>query len=408
MLNFFPYPVPILGTANAGGMTSAPVGLVQWSNGGGPPYNTSSQAITVDPVNGFIYFERPTAMVFGSQVTVPVNVMAFVPVATGGLAVYAPSSSTYSGTLSTVEGIQRRKVITVMDWRDASNFSNMQTYANEMLGSMQDVVVEGTVPYYGIPGAAYLAPGQSVSIAGSGYTTGWETLNLPVIACDVIFQNAESGTWYQTVLQLSNRRGRFSAAQFLRPRVAGQQLGSAEMGAYKADYALGQKQLAESQAGLGKIQSAVEAGAGGQLDIGGTKLDVGARPEVTDTASQLAAFLGEGPAGGLSPFSTAMGMGAGPALGGAMGPAMTQTGAIAGGAGLETGTEFAGAEMGPLTQPELQGIQAAQKQEATAAKQITEAETDKRFQEAMKAAQRAEETGSAGGFANRSIGLGPS
>ncbi len=240
LLNFFPYPVPILAAGgNAGGMTSSPVGMIQWSNSGSTPYNTASMGLTVDPVNGLVYFDRPTALTFGSQVTPPNNVIAFLPVANGSLAAFAPSSTTYSGTLFTVEGIKRTKIITCRDWKDYSNTSNMQTFASEFLSAVQDVVVEGTVPYYGLL-TQYLtigASGQAVSIAGNdtvhSYTTGWESLNLPVVSVEVAFQSGAEGTSYAMVLHLSNRRGRFNSDQFLRPNVTGQQLGGGT-GAFSA------------------------------------------------------------------------------------------------------------------------------------------------------------------------------
>jgi hypothetical protein len=225
MLNYFPYPVPIrASTGLAGGMTSTPTGIIQWSNGGTPPYFTTPMGITVDPVNGLIYFDRPTALTFGNTKTEASNVGAFLPIATGALATYAPSSSTYSGTLYTVEGIQRRKVITSRDWRDASNTANMATFATEFLDSVKDVVVEGVVPYLGTI-EVYMTGGQAVSIAGSGYTTGWESLALPVVSVEVVFQNAAQGTSYVTQLHLSNRRGRYTADQHLRPSITGMQIG---------------------------------------------------------------------------------------------------------------------------------------------------------------------------------------
>ncbi len=229
LLNFFPYPVPILAAGgNAGGMTSTPVGMIQWSNGGGAPYQTAAMDITGDPVNALIYFARPTALTFGSQTTPPANVIAFVPVANGSLNVTVPTGSPgYSGTLYTVEGIQRTKVITIRDWKDYSNTANMTTFATEFLTSVNNVVVEGTVPYYGLL-TTYLtvgASGQAVSIAGSTYTTGWESLTLPVVSVEVAFQSGAEGTSYAMVLHVSNRRGRFNSDNFLRPNVTGQQLG---------------------------------------------------------------------------------------------------------------------------------------------------------------------------------------
>jgi hypothetical protein len=233
ILNYFPYPVPIRGTPATASLalTSTPVGLIAWSANGSAPFNVSSMGITIDPVNGYIYFDRPTALVFGSSVTAPNNVVAFVPVASGSLSVTMPSGGGYTGTTYSVEGIQRRKYITVRDWRDQSNLTNMAQFASEQMDSVKDVVVEGTVPYYGLL-TTYLTPGSSgraVSIAGNGYTTGWESLALPVVSCEVLFQSGPVGTSYAMALHLSNRRGRFTAENFLRPNVSTAQLGTGDV-----------------------------------------------------------------------------------------------------------------------------------------------------------------------------------
>jgi hypothetical protein len=80
------------------------------------------------------------------------------------------------------------------------------------------VVWEGTLPYYGAL-TQFLAPGNAINIAGSGYTTGWESLNLPIVSIELGFLNGNTGTSYSTVLHLSNRRGRYSPAAFLRPNM---------------------------------------------------------------------------------------------------------------------------------------------------------------------------------------------
>lgn len=229
--NQFPYPVAwVSASGTAAEMISSPMGIVMFNPFGGtsPPYNAVSIGITLDPENGLIYFDQPTQVVaYGTNLPVrwAGNVQAFVPVAYGTLTAYAPSATTYSGTLDAVEGVQRTKTITVLEWKDYSNNANMQLFANEMLDSVKDVVVEGTVPYLGLQ-AAYLSPGQSVSIAGDGYTTGWESLALPVASVEVEFQSGNRGTSYLSTLHLSNRRGRYSAENFLRPGITGAQFGA--------------------------------------------------------------------------------------------------------------------------------------------------------------------------------------
>ena len=80
--------------------------------------------------------------------------MALLAVANGSLSVTVPQvggSAGYSGTCYTVEGIKRTKIITSRDWTDQSNNVNMTSFATEYLGSTSNTVVEGTVPYNGLP-----------------------------------------------------------------------------------------------------------------------------------------------------------------------------------------------------------------------------------------------------------------
>jgi hypothetical protein len=235
MENYFPYPVAYVNSqGNAASVTSTPMGTVMWSPFGGttPPFNAGMDPVTLDPVNGYVYFDTPVQVVSGGLANPPswpINVQAFLPIAIGTLSAYAPSSSTYSGTLYTVEGISRTKIITVTQWRDFGNQATMNLFAAEYLSSVQDVVVEGTLPYLALPPAAYLSPGQAVSIAGisgsTAYVTGWESLSLPVASLEVHFQPGPGGTSYTTILHLSNRRGRYSFANYLRPNITGAQFG---------------------------------------------------------------------------------------------------------------------------------------------------------------------------------------
>ena len=236
LLNYFPYPVAvtIAPINNAAWVTSSIQGFTQVSEtGSGAPYVTASANITVDPVNGYVYFNAPTAFVINAAAGTyrqPYNVMALLAVSNGALSVTVPQiggSPGYAGTCYTVEGITRTKTVTVRDWTDPSNNLNMQTFATEYLGSVQNTVVEGTVPYAGLLSQFLVcgASGQGVSITGSTYTTGHDTANIPVVAVELVNNNGPDGTNYETNLQVSNRRGRFTADQFLRPSVLGHQLG---------------------------------------------------------------------------------------------------------------------------------------------------------------------------------------
>ena len=266
----FPYPVPYgYAGGSAAEMTSTPIGTVMWGGSGGSPpsYATASDGISLDPDNGLIYFAKPTQIVAGglnTPVTWATNVQAFIPIANGQLQAWAPTSSTYGGTLYTVEGVQRTKTVTVQDWRDYSNLSNMQTFCNELFDAIKDVVVEGTVPYYGL-NTTYLAPGQAVSITGSGYTTGWESLSLPVVSVEIAFHAGESGaTSYEMALGVSNRRGLYSSGNFLRPNIQGASYGGESSMAIGGPLMEGSEQAEQVQQDFKGSASAARADTLGQ------------------------------------------------------------------------------------------------------------------------------------------------
>ncbi len=223
---YFPYQFAFSNAAgNAAALTSAPVGMVLWSSSGSAPWQESDFSISVDPESGTILFPSPTALVYGGgTVTPPSNVMAFLPVANGDLQVAAPGFSSYAGTLYTVEGIERVKTITLREWTAQGNNANIQIFCNEQFDSIKNVIVEGKLSYLGLP-TLYLAPGQAVSIAGSGYTTGYESLALPVASIEVQFHPGPDGTSYFSTLELSNRRMRYSGEVYTRPAAVGQMLG---------------------------------------------------------------------------------------------------------------------------------------------------------------------------------------
>ena len=182
MQQYFPYPFAYAApTGAAAVMTSAPICMAYWSETGfGQTYNSGgSIPVIVDPVGGTITTTQPTAQVNGNIVIPPTDVQVFLPVANGSLEVFSPASTYFTGTSALIEGIQRIKVITVRDWTDYSLNANMQVYANELLQSMCDVVLEGSTSYLGLA-TSFLVPAQAVQITGTTgpgptqYITGWE------------------------------------------------------------------------------------------------------------------------------------------------------------------------------------------------------------------------------------------
>jgi hypothetical protein len=100
----------------------------------------------------------------------------------------------------------------------------MLLLASEYLDCVKDVVFEGTVSYYGLLASA-LSLGHKLDITGNGYSTGWESLAVPVIAVDLEYRERSGATSYITTLTFSNRRAPFSGAALQRPAMRGQPLG---------------------------------------------------------------------------------------------------------------------------------------------------------------------------------------
>ena len=219
MVPYAPYPCPFVAPDGlSAGMTTTPIGYIIQ----GILYKTG--AFTIDPDSGHIYFNKPTCLAFsGDQITPvqPDNVEALVMVSVGTLtATYPPDSGgpVYAGTSHTVEGLTRTKYITVNDWRDYSNATNMLTYATEMHGAISDTVVEGTVVVDRIV-TEVLTPGRSLNIAGNVYTTNLESINVPIVSVDIDFNETGGGTSYTTTMHCTSRRSPYSAATFQRPNL---------------------------------------------------------------------------------------------------------------------------------------------------------------------------------------------
>jgi hypothetical protein len=197
-------------------MTSAPTGDVLYSDSGSPPFNEFAVPITVDPASGTVRFASPTFMTAGNHP--PTDVRAVVPIYTGANVAYAPSSSTYAGTFYTIEGVSRTLTLTVPAWRDPANQTAMNAFAADVLDSVKDTVVEGSITYLGLYSPA-LAMGVAMNVAGTGYTTGWESGTipaLPVVECQVEWP-ITGPLNHVTTLRCSNRRGHLDSAAFLRP-----------------------------------------------------------------------------------------------------------------------------------------------------------------------------------------------
>lgn len=204
-------------------LVSTPMGEVCWSSSGSPPYSSVVIGITVDQGAGTIRFPQPTYAMAGMRT--PSDVRALVPIYTDTNTVTLPPDSggpQYEGTSHTVDGLERTLHVYLPSWRDPANATFVEDFAQDLLDSVKDTVLEGQVRYLGLYADAF-APGISASITGDTYSTGWDSAEIPVVECQVEWTSAPgSGVNHVTTMRVSNRRAHLSEAAFLHPDRTGE------------------------------------------------------------------------------------------------------------------------------------------------------------------------------------------
>jgi hypothetical protein len=225
--NYFPLAVAFRNSdGTAATLTTTPTGTIVSTQGVAVP-----MGLSVDPTSGTITFNKPTGLVFssnGTTVVAPADVQAFLAVAGGLLQAVWPADSggvpQFSGTSYSLEAISKTKVVSVNDWRDYGNASNMLLFARELHDALSDTVIEGDLTYHGLL-SSVLDFGHALSIAADSYTTGWEAAAVPIVAVDLSYNEGPGGTSYETMLHVSNRRAPYSGSVFTRPSQTGQAYG---------------------------------------------------------------------------------------------------------------------------------------------------------------------------------------
>lgn len=228
------YPQPFVNAGGGATMTSSPMGAVLWpQSGSSPPYNQFPLPFVYDG-NGRVIFVSPTYIV--AQNAAPADVWALLPINTGPNQVASPvdigGTPQFAGTSYTIEGFRDTLIVTMSDWRDPGQKAQVQAYADDLLGSVKDGIVEGQVTYHGAYESA-LAFGKALNIAGKTVTggtdtTGWEAAALPIVGVD--WEWPQGADDYLTTIALSTRRAHYSAEMFLRPERRGLSVGLAEGG----------------------------------------------------------------------------------------------------------------------------------------------------------------------------------
>lgn len=215
-------------SGTAGEVTTTPLAEIGWSSSGSPPYTTVSAPFLQDPDSGTLLFYAPTSLVFGGgTTTTPASeIKVLLAINQSNLYAFAPSSG-FEGTMFSVDlasnaSRAKTQVIYVGDWRDPGNQSNMNDYAQDLLDSIKDTVVEGSITYYDLYEPA-LTIGTAATVTGDTFTTGYETCTsftghpgCPVLGVDLEWTN-EGASTFVTTMQCSNRRAHYSDSQFLKP-----------------------------------------------------------------------------------------------------------------------------------------------------------------------------------------------
>lgn len=217
------YPAPLVNSAGGVSYVSSPMGLVLRSDG-----VTAPAPFTYNAATGQLRFLAPTFITGNS--TAPTDVWAILPVWTQPLQAVSPADvgglPQYTGTSNTVDGLTDTLYVEVDAWRDPAQGTQMLAFAADLLDSVKDAVVEGSVTYHGLYSTA-LAPGTAISVAGADYTTGWETAALAVVEVTVDWPIA-GPTQHVTTLRCSQRKAHLSSAAFLSPDRAFIPIGAAE------------------------------------------------------------------------------------------------------------------------------------------------------------------------------------
>jgi hypothetical protein len=225
---YFPFPVPVAGDGDAAGSTSYPIMVL--TKGA----LTAVVPCRVDPDNGWFVADRPTVTFFGSTIAtgsaaaagnVPDDVQVLAAIVNGSLTATVPpdnAGAVYTGQVYAETGRVDTVYVTVPSWIDKANQAAMLDYAWQLLDTVKDPIIEGTVPLMGW-GDQFYSPGKSIQLKGDGYSTTYQYSAVPVIGVDVAL--TPSPVLYRTQLRVSSQRQAFAAAQFERPLPRGLEIG---------------------------------------------------------------------------------------------------------------------------------------------------------------------------------------
>jgi hypothetical protein len=251
----FPWPVPCLFSDGTGAtMTSTPLAWVCHSDNGQEPYLRAQIGITIDSLAGTLRTETPTVVPFGNHDNlvkggadtdgIPDDVQALLPVIVGNLSAVCPANTgypattpAYSGTSHTIEGLSETYTITVPAWIDKANQAQMDLYACDLLDSVKDTIIDGSLRQLRFNGPLLSRFGQALQLSAPVvddeplYQTRWDGIAIPILQVTLQWNKPGSGkNKYTTSYHVSNQRDALGADYFVRPTHVGLEIGGGSEG----------------------------------------------------------------------------------------------------------------------------------------------------------------------------------
>jgi hypothetical protein len=224
LVPYFPQPVGWIGYYGDSVVgTTVPTGIVINAQGESVPFD-----FDIVPQTGQIRARRPTVeattsaqnlALGGSHVTAPSDIYVLLAYSRGPLeAVYPPDSGgspVYSGTAHDLLGFDRTMYIDVPEWIYVGTNSNMLALATMHHAAVCDVPWTGTVPLLAPLPAAYTPKtsgtpdvyGLTLNVPGNGYTTGGESLAVPIRGYRLTYvSDGQGGILYKSAIRCSAKR----------------------------------------------------------------------------------------------------------------------------------------------------------------------------------------------------------
>lgn len=209
----FQAPVPFVSSvAPSASLTTVPAATII-KNGQELP-----ATFVLDKSSGHVYFDLPTSLLFRTPTgaVAPDDIRVMLAVYSDTNNVRVPASG-FEGTSYTQCGLQDEMTIFLGDWRDPLNKSQVQTWAQNVLDCVKDIQLSGSVEVYNKVDDA-MSMGCGVNLIGSGYSTGYETANIPIVGYTLMWEQPGAAHIWTSVIEYSNRCNPFGAEDFMTPQ----------------------------------------------------------------------------------------------------------------------------------------------------------------------------------------------